>query len=104
MEHDEINDAEVGERRVWRRAIGAMLRFVRRSVFGRLSDAERDTLILDAAALIRMGKLDEADRKLNACVRGLSGDAGFINLCGAVCELRGEGRNAMEFYAMAVSV
>ena len=88
----------------WRRAVEAMARFVRRSVFGRLSEAERDSLILDVAALVRMGKLAEADRKLNASLRGLSGDGGFINLCGVVCELRGEREHALRFYEMAVKV
>jgi hypothetical protein len=88
----------------WRRAVGAVARFVRRSVFGRLSAAERDTLILDVAALIKMGRLGEADRKLNACTGGLSGDAGFINLCGAVSERRGELETALGFYEIATSV
>ncbi|HSZ55939.1 MAG TPA: hypothetical protein VK797_09775 [Tepidisphaeraceae bacterium] len=87
----------------WRRAVGAA-RFVRRSLFGRLSAAERDTLILDVAALMKMGRLGEADRKLNACTGGLTGDAGFINLCGAVCERRGELETAVGFYEIATSV
>lgn len=96
--------AERRERSIWRRAVGALGRLVRRSVFGRLSAAERDSLILDVAALIRMRKLADADRKLNASLRGLSGDGGFINLCGVVCELRGEREHALRFYEIAVAV
>jgi len=67
-----------------------------------LPAAERDRLLYEAGAALRVGRLDEVRSLLSEAGRRTAGDAACLNLRGVVCEARGRPTAAKRYYGRAI--
>ena len=79
-------------------------RFLKGPVGASPPNADRDSLLLDACVAIRGGHVDDASDLLSPHAGVLACDPVYLNLLGAVCEMREQWRLAQRFYGAAISV
>jgi len=72
-----------------------------RMLVGPPSDERRDSLLLDAAVLVRLGQPDKALSLLRPWLRVLTRDPAYLNLLGVIHECRGRPGVAIELYRVA---
>lgn len=79
-------------------------RFVKGPLAAPAPNAERDTLLLDAAVAIRAGRVDDAADLLAPHGTVLPCDPAYLTLLGVICETRKQWPLARRFYGVAISI
>jgi hypothetical protein len=77
-------------------------RVLQPGAFFRPPDQRRDSVILDAAVLIRMGHFQRAHDALSSYDRVFTSDPAYLNLLGVINEARDQRSIARRFYGIAI--